>query len=169
MEQRVDVMGILAAARRIEEYGIEFYDRFSRCARDERGAALLRGLGRDEVQHKEHVEKEMRRISPDVDPGDVEPAPGLSGIAPEAAFPFPPDRCMTLEDEIKALEIGIGVEVSSTKMYQEASRLVDDAQVKALLERLASIEDGHRRLLEENLYMLRNEGSWYGYTPILEG
>jgi len=169
MERGVDVMGILAAARGIEVFGIEFYRRFSECAREEKGAALLRGLGRDEEQHKEHVEREMRRISPDIDPADVEPARALVGVVPEEAFPFPPDRCLRLEDEIRALEIGIQVEVRSTQMYRGASQLVDDPQVKALLERLASIEDGHRRLLEENMYLLRNEGAWYGYSPILEG
>ncbi|HNU36082.1 MAG TPA: hypothetical protein PKJ15_05740, partial [Methanomassiliicoccales archaeon] len=68
MAESVDVLGILAAARQIEVFGIEFYRRFSECVRDENGSALLRGLGRDEEQHKEHVEMEMRRLAPDRDP-----------------------------------------------------------------------------------------------------
>jgi rubrerythrin len=169
MAESVDVLGILAAARQIEEFGIEFYRRFSECVRDENGAALLRGLGRDEEQHKEHVEREMRRLSPDMDPAKVSPGRSLLGIVPEKAFPFPPDRCMTLEDEVKALEIGIQVEVSSVKMYRGAALLVEEPGVKGLLEKLTGIEEGHRKLLEESMQLLRDKGAWYGYSPILEG
>ncbi len=165
----VDVMGILSAARQIEIFGIEFYRRFSQCAREERGAALLRGLGRDEEHHKEYVEREMRRISPGTDPASVPPARSYLGILPEEVFPFPPERCMSLEDEIAALEVGIRVEESSVRMYTEAAQKVDEPGVKALLTKLTGIEEGHRKLLEDNMYMLRNEGAWYGYTPILEG
>ncbi|KAF5065827.1 hypothetical protein DSECCO2_269940 [anaerobic digester metagenome] len=169
MAESVDVLGILAAARQIEEFGIEFYRRFSECVRDENGAALLRGLGRDEEQHKEHVEREMRRLSPDMDPAKVSPGRSLLGIVPEKAFPFPPDRCLTLEDEVKALEVGIQVEVSSVKMYRGAALLVEEPGVKGLLEKLTGIEEGHRKLLEESMQLLRDKGAWYGYSPILEG
>jgi len=159
----------LAAARQIEEFGIEFYRRFSECAREEKGAALLRGLARDEVQHKEYIEKEMRRISPGTELATVVPGRSLLKIVPEKAFPFPPDRCLTLEDEIAALEIGIQVEIGSIKMYRGAALMVEEPGVKVLLEKLSHVEEGHRKLLEENMYMLRNEGAWYGYSPILEG
>lgn len=169
MAESIDVLGILAAARQIEVFGIEFYRRFSECVEDENGSALLRGLGRDEEQHKEHVEREMRRVAPDRDPAGVSPGRSLLGIVPENAFPFPPDRCLTLEDELKALEIGIQVEISSAKMYRGAALLVEEPGVKALLERLTEVEDGHRRLLEESMQLLRDRGAWYGYSPILEG
>lgn len=169
MAESVDVLGILAAARQIEVFGMEFYRRFSECVRDENGSALLRGLGRDEEQHKEHVEREMRRVAPDKDPASVSPGRSILGIVPDKAFPFPPDRCLTLEDEIKALEVGIQVEISSVKMYQGAALMVEEPGVKRLLQKLTDIEDGHRKLLEENMHLLRDKGAWYGYSPILEG
>ncbi len=165
----VETLAILAAALRIEEFGIQFYRRFSECVGDENGSALLRGLGRDEEQHKEQVEREMRRVAPDRDPAEVAPGRSLLGIVPEKAFPFPPDRCLTLEDEIKALEVGIQVEMSSINMYREAALMVEEPGVKRLLQRLTEIEDGHRKLLEESMQLLRDKGAWYGYTPILEG
>jgi len=159
----------LSSALSVERFGIEFYRRFSECVDDENGAALLRGLGRDEENHKEKVELEMRRIAPGVEPDSVAPARSLLGIVPEQAFPFPPDRCLTLEDEIKALEIGIQVEMSSIKMYRGAAMLVGEPGVKRLLEKLTEIEEGHRKLLEESMHLLRDKGAWYGYSPILEG
>jgi len=162
-------LSILSSALGVEKFGIEFYRRFSECVEDENGAALLRGLGRDEEMHKEHVEREMRRLAPTVDPESVSPAVSLLGIVPEKAFPFPPDRCMTLEDEIKALDVGIQVEISSVKIYRDAALMVDEPEVKGLLEKLTEIEDGHRKLLEESMQLLRDKGAWYGYSPILEG
>lgn len=164
-----NTMEILAAARRIEEFGIKFYQRFSECAREERGAALLRGLARDEMMHLQHIENEMRRISPGTDLADVSPAESLLGIAPEAAFPFPTGNCMTLEGEIAAMETGIQVEIASVKMYKRSVKMVDEPGAKGLLERLSHIEERHRNLLERNLELLKDEGAWYGYTPILEG
>jgi rubrerythrin len=126
-------------------------------------------LGRDEEQHREHVEREMRRVAPDREPADVSPGRSLLGIVPEKAFPFPPDQCMTLEDEIKALEVGIQVEISSVKMYRGAALMVDEPGVKRLLQKLTEIEEGHRKLLEESMQLLRDKGAWYGYSPLLEG
>ena len=162
-------LSILSSALGVEKFGIEFYRRFSECVDDDDGAALLRGLGRDEEQHKEQVEREMRRIAPDVKPESIAPARSLLGIVPENVFPFPPDRCLTMEDELKALEIGIQVEISSAKMYRGAALLVEEPGVKLLLEKLTAIEDGHRKLLEESMQRLRDQGTWYGYSPILEG
>ncbi|NLX46639.1 MAG: ferritin family protein [Euryarchaeota archaeon] len=159
----------MSSALSVEKFGIEFYRRFSECVSDENGAALLRGLGRDEETHREQVEREMRRMAPDVEPGSVAPARTLLGIVPENAFPFPPDRCMTLEDEIKALEVGIQVEISSSKMYRGAALIVEEPGTRKLLESLADIEEGHRKLLEDSMRMLRDQGAWYGYSPILEG
>jgi hypothetical protein len=39
----------------------------------------------------------------------------------------------------------------------------------ALFNELVDWEKEHLELLKENLRMLKNEGSWYGYVPILEG
>jgi rubrerythrin len=169
MTEKLDPMNVLAAARQIEVFGIEFYRRFSECVREENGAALLRGLERDEIHHKEFIEKEMRRLAPSADPAMVRPGLPIEGIVPERAFPFPPDRCLSLENEIEALKVGIQVEMSSVAMYREAALRVDEPGVKTLLEKLTHVEEGHRKLLEDNMYLLENEGAWYGYSPILEG
>jgi rubrerythrin len=76
---------------------------------------------------------------------------------------------MTLEDEVRALEVGIQVEISSVKMYRGAAIMVEEPGVKRLLQQLTEIEDGHRKLLEDSMQLLRDKGAWYGYSPILEG
>jgi rubrerythrin len=74
-----------------------------------------------------------------------------------------------VNDEIRAVNIGIDVEKASVKMYQEASAMVDDVRIKNILITLTRIEEKHKILLESSLMILKTEGSWYAYTPILDG
>ncbi len=162
-------MEILASARRIEEFGIEFYRRFSECAREEKGAALLRGLARDEKAHLQHVEDEMRRIAPGTEPSSVCPNGSVLGIDPAAAFPFPPERCLTVDDEVVAMETGIKVEIEELGTDPMSNKIAVEFNAKSPSLDVTRIEEGHRDLLNKNLQLLKDEGAWYGYTPILEG
>jgi rubrerythrin len=166
----VSVLSILSAARQIEIFGIQFYSKIGTCVADENGKALMRSLGADERTHKETIEEVMQHLSPGTDLDEVEPEKGLLDILPEKVFPFPPEgTCLTVKDEIRAVNIGIDVEIASVKMYQEAARLVDDLRIKNILITLTKIEEKHKILLESSLMMLKTEGSWYAYTPILDG
>ena len=76
---------------------------------------------------------------------------------------------MTSQDEIEALEAAIEVEKRSARLYEEVAAAADDHELRSIMERLARWERGHQRILEDNLHYLRRGGSWYGYTPILDG
>ncbi|MDD1773028.1 MAG: ferritin family protein [Methanomassiliicoccales archaeon] len=165
-----DQLSILAAAIEVEKFGYDLYMNMGECVKDKRGAALLRGLAQDEKEHRRILEDEIARISPSVDIPSIKPAKEYLKLIPDRVFPAELGRrCSTLEGEIEAVEIGIKVEVSSMQMYSEAVGLVSDARTKALLGDLGKWEGTHKTALEQNLHMLRTEGSWYGYTPILEG
>jgi rubrerythrin len=166
----ITVLSILAAARQIEIFGIQFYSKVATCVVDENGKALMRSLGADERTHKETIEEMMQHLSPGLDLDEVEPAKEFLDILPSKVFPFPPEgTCLTVNDEIRAVNIGIDVEKASVKMYQEASAMVDDLRIKNILITLTQIEEKHKILLESSLMMLKTEGSWYAYTPILDG
>ena len=92
------------------------------------------------------------------------------GVIPDKVFPFMERNvCLTVKEEIQALEVGIDVEKRSIQMYDEAAESASEPGVKARLKQLSGIENGHLQLLQENVHMLKLEGSWYGYSPILEG
>jgi rubrerythrin len=166
----VTVLSILSAARQIEIFGIQFYSKVATCISDENGKALMRSLGADERTHKETIEEVMRHLAPDIDLDGVEPAQKFLNILPDKVFPFPPEgACLTVKDEIRAVQIGVDVEVASVKMYQDAAAMVDDARIRNILVTLTRIEEKHKILLESSLLALKTDGSWYAYTPILEG
>jgi rubrerythrin len=164
------ILSILAAAREIEIFGIQFYSKVTTCVRDENGKAIMRSLGSDERQHKETIEEVMNHLSPGLDLDEVVPDKELLDIIPKKVFPFPPEgTCLTVKDEIRAVEIGIDVETASVKMYQDATGQVEDQRIKNILITLTKIEEKHKILLESSLLALKTEGSWYAYTPILDG
>jgi rubrerythrin len=162
-------VAILKAAVEIEKFGIEFYHNFSICVKEAQGAALLRSLMEDEKKHKAILEKQIAHLQSRCDVSCVQPSPEYLAIVPSRVFIPKQDSCVLLQDEIAALEKGLEVEKKSIAMYVEAEERVDDAQLKNTLHSLANWEVTHRDLLEENLRLLRLEGAWYGYGPILEG
>ena len=166
----VTVLSVLSAARQIEIFGIEFYAKVATCVADENGKALMRSLGADERTHKETIEEVMLHLAPGVDLDGIEPEQKLLNILPKKVFPFPPEgACLNVKDEIRAVQIGLDVEIASVRMYQDATALVEDARIRNILITLTKIEEKHRILLESSLLMLKTDGSWYAYTPILEG
>ncbi len=162
-------ISILKAGLEIEKFGIEFYRNFSTCVKEERGAALLRSLMEDEIKHKAVLEKEIAHFKSICDESCVQPSPDYLDIVPSRVFIPRPDSCMLLQDEINALERGLEVEKRSIAMYVEAEGKVDDVRLKGTLHSLADWEVTHRDLLEKNLRLLKLEGAWYGYGPILDG
>ena len=159
-------LSALAAAWRIEDHGIGLYTAMSERVRDKEGKMILKSLAQDEAQHRAWLEKEIDRIFPGRRARDIEPEPAY-GITPSKVFTLPEE--MTPEDEIAGLEAAIEVEKRSVRLYEDVAAAAEDQELKGLMLRLARWERSHQRILEDNLHYLRRGGSWYGYTPILDG
>jgi rubrerythrin len=61
--QKETLLDILTEAIAIEIYGREYYSIFSELVEEEKVKAILRGLARDEGEHRELLEKEYKKIS----------------------------------------------------------------------------------------------------------
>jgi rubrerythrin len=163
-------LGLLAAAVRVETYGRDFYQRMSECVKDKEGKLILRSLANDEKEHRVWLLRQIDRIFPGKDVETIRPDTRYAGVVPQKAFGHVPEgQCLSAKDEIKAVEMAIGVEKASVQMYTEVADLTQDPELKALMQRLAKWEKGHQKILEDNLDYLKKGGSWYGYTPILDG
>ncbi|MCE5295499.1 MAG: ferritin family protein [Euryarchaeota archaeon] len=163
-------LDVLNAALAIEEFGIEFYHRLEECIGEEEGKALMRSLARDEAQHRQLILGEISMVAGGKEVVAKEVDLSGYGIVPSKVFrSLPKDRCLTLEEEMEALNVGMEVERNSITMYAVAAKGAVHVGVRERLLQLEGIEKGHLKLLEENAHMLKTGGSWYGYTPILEG
>jgi rubrerythrin len=161
-------LSVLQAAVEIEEFGIRFYQRLEECIAETEGKALMRSLAHDEASHKEIILREMGKLQ--AAGSHIVADRRYADIVPEKVFAsLPQDRCLTVKEQIEVLEVGMDVERRSIEMYNKAATAAMDAEVRGVLERLVHIEEGHLKLLEDGAYNLRMEGSWYGYSPLLEG
>lgn len=156
------LLEILEDAISIEIYGQEYYSIFSDLVSEENIKALFRGLSRDEIEHRELLEKEYKKIA-----GEEIEIKVLSEENREKAKRIFPESLETLDiKETKdALEMGIRTEERSIEFYSSSMKKTDNESSKDLFLKLVDVEKGHKDTLEDALYYLDQEGTWYGYAP----
>ncbi len=166
-ENNGKILDILKEAISIEIYGMEYYSIFGELVEDENAKSLLKGLARDEGEHREHLEKEYKKLTGkpvDIKILDKENREKARQIFPESLEP------LGIEETKDVLKLGIRTEERSIELYSNSAKRTDAGGSKELFLRLAVFEKGHKELLEDALYYLDQEGSWYGYSPpTLEG
>lgn len=155
------LLDILKEAISIEIYGTEYYSIFSELVEDERAKAVFRGLARDEGEHKELLEKEYKNISgKSIDIGAMEEnREKARRIFPESLEP------LGIAETKDVLKLGIRTEERSIELYSKSVQKTDVKSSKELFLKLVHFENGHKETLEDALYYLEQEGSWYGYSP----
>jgi rubrerythrin len=160
-----DPKQILAAAIEFERFGVEYYMRFNQLVADDKAKALMKSLSNDEKDHASILEKELKTLG-----GSFAAPPkemvdkGLSEIFPKSTK----KNSITVNDSVEAIKVGIKTEQNSIDFYSRNGKAAGPA-LKGIFAKLQKMEEGHKELLEENLRYLQNDGSWYGYVPILEG
>jgi len=166
-ENNLKIPDILKEAISIEIYGMEYYSMFGELVEDENAKSLMRGLARDEGEHREHLEKEYKKVSGkpvDIKTLDKENREKARQIFPESMEP------LGIEETKDVLKLGIRTEERSIELYSNSAKRTDAGGSKDLFLKLADFEKGHKELLEDALYYLDQGGSWYGYSPpTLEG
>lgn len=156
------LLEILKEAISIEIYGMEYYSIFSELVEDEKAKAIFRGLARDEGEHRELIEKEYKKMAGkpiDIKELNEENREKARRIFPESLEP------MGIGETKDVLTLGIRTEKRSIELYSTGAQKIDNKSSKELFLKLAHFEEGHKKTLEDALYYLEQEGSWYGYSP----
>ncbi len=158
-----ELLGILKEAISIEIYGKEYYSIFGELIEDEKAKSLFRGLARDEGEHRSLIEKEYIKVTGkpfDVGVLDEENKRKARLVFPESLEP------MEIEETKDILKLGIRTEERSIELYSSSAQNQDIARSsKDLFLKLVDFEKEHKRTLEDALYYLDQEGTWYGYSP----
>lgn len=128
-------------AAEVERAGARFYGMLAERASDEKARAFFRKLADDEVRHAEELERQGHELGEQFDNAlseacvkQVEQAPGwehTEEISPEQAF------AIALEAE------------NSAFLYYDSIADFAAGEVKAFLERLAKMEEGHAEVLRQ--------------------
>jgi len=156
------LLDILKEAIAIEIYGKEYYSIFSELVEEEKAKAIFRGLARDEAEHRELIEKEYKKIAGkpiDLKLLDEENREKARRIFPESLEP------MGIGETKDVLTLGIRTEKRSIELYSKSAQKTDIKSSKDLFLKLVGIEQGHKSILQDAMYYLDQEGTWYGYSP----
>jgi rubrerythrin len=161
------LLNILMDAISIEIFGKEYYLKCSELVKDKNAKSIFKGLSRDKEELRDFFEKEYRKIS-----GWSNEIGGLDEEKREKAnriFPEPYDSLSLIEAK-NVLKIGIRTEERSIELYSKSAKKINDSSGKNFYLKIVNYKEGYKKMLEDALYYLEQEGSWYGYCPsIMEG
>jgi len=157
-----NILDILKEAISIEIYGKEYYSIFSEVVEEENAKSIFKGLAGDEGDHRVLLEKEYRKVSgKSLEAGvmDEKNREKARQVFPESLEP------MNITETQEALKIGIRTEERSIELYSNSAQETGIRSSKDLFLTLVDFEKEHKKILEDALYYLGQEGSWYGYSP----
>jgi rubrerythrin len=165
--------GILRRGMSLERDGYNFYTQAAERASGKRGKATFLDLAAQEKEHLRLLLAEYRALEEGrgwlpyeeamqadfaLDPAN----PDLPGEEPpEPPLVFTPDREVSLEGDIAALEFGLETEQISRDLYAQGAKETDNPQARQTYEFLASQEEAHYRLLQNTLDYLTQNQTWW--------
>jgi rubrerythrin len=165
--------GVLRRGMSLERDGYNFYTLAADRASGERGRAMFLDLASQEKDHLRLLLAEYRALDEGkgwlsyeeamqadfpLDPT----APDLPGEEPPEPLPvFTPDRDVSLEGDIAALEFGLETERISRELYAQAAQETDDAHAREAYQFLTHQEEQHYQLLQNTLEYLTQNQTWW--------
>lgn len=166
-------LGILRRGMSLERDGYRFYMQAAERASDERGRRMFQDLARQEADHLRLLLAEYRSLEAGqgwlpyqramqadfpLDPA----APDLPGEEPPEPMPvFTPDRPISLEGDIAALEFGLETERLSRELYARAAEEMAEPNAVEAYRFLTRQEEAHYRLLQDTHEYLTQNRTWW--------
>jgi rubrerythrin len=163
---------ILQRAIDIEVFGYNYYNKLKNLVDNNRGKGLLGFLANAEEEHQDYLKKTCKNLGHE--PEDTDLGNLISDVLMDEGLQKIFNGLMEKDklenvDAIEAIKLGMEVEANSIKFYKNNAEKTPEPDIAKLFTDLTNWEKEHLDLLKENLRMLKDEGVWYGYTPILEG
>lgn len=152
------LLDILKEAIAIEIYGKEYYSIFAEVVEDENAKSMFVRLAKEEEKHREIVEKEYRKLAgKPIEISVLDEESRARCVFPESL------EAMSITETKDVLRLGVRTEERSIEVYSMGAQENRDSSSKELFLKLVQFEEGHKQTLEDALYYLEQEGTWYGY------
>ncbi|UCG68359.1 MAG: ferritin family protein [Thermoplasmata archaeon] len=167
-----EIIEILHRAIEIEVFGNYYYNKINSGLEDREGKALFKNLANAEEEHIETLSKMLNQYGGETRKTEIDNviATILMEEGIENIFKGLMEKdILEKVDALEAMKLGMEVEARSIAFYSKNAEKSPKADVAALFTKLSNWEKEHLDLLKENHRMLKDEGVWYGYVPILEG
>lgn len=167
--------GVLRRGMSLEREGYKFYMQVAERASDPRGSDMFRDLAHQEVDHLKLLLVEYQALDEggdwlpydvamdqdiDLDPVD----PDLPGEEPPAEYQLPvftPEREVSLEGDLAALDFGLETEDITRTLYAEGAEQTDDERAREAFGFLVKQEEHHYELLDSTREYLSENETWW--------
>ncbi|MFH1010108.1 MAG: ferritin family protein [bacterium] len=158
----------IAKAIQAEADGYHFYMMAARTTKDPKGREVFETLAREELDHQQFLRTQYKALSETGKPDSrvhLGNRTDLSGMSPIFSEQIQ-SRVREAHYEMSALSIGIQLELSSIKFYQEEAKAASDAFVQTFYTELVEWETGHyRALLRQQEALKESYWSESGFAP----
>ena len=154
--EREDLKAI-EVAMKAEKEASQFYSKLSRKTTDPRGREMLQQLSEFEINHYDKLKELATSLQ---EKGEWIVYPGTS--LKKRTLPVKPNKLKNQEQltDMDALKLAIQEERKAGAYYRSMAELARDSRGKDMYKRLASEEELHERLLNDQFYSLHNTGIW---------
>ncbi len=157
-------MDALSKALKLEQDGHAFYRQAAERVNDATCKQTFASLAEEEQVHEAMIARQMQALREE---GGFVEIPGLAaGEFDLSRRLFPPtsteveSRVSNMSTELEALQMALGVEVTSYDFYRQAAQRTEDAEGAAMYRWLAGAELTHFNLLMSNYEAINQHASW---------
>ncbi len=146
-------------ARKLELDGIEFYEKLAQNCPSPAGRQMFSSFASDEKRHLRVVKQLAEGLGADMSEYPM-PRESIRTLFTEAAGELG-DYAEATDDEKDAVEVALGMETESYKLYTNSADNAEDDKARELFERLAREENQHYEMLENTLEYLNANQEWF--------
>ena len=154
---------IIRTAIKMEEDGVEFYQKAARETSHPFGKRMFLSFAEDEKRHL----TVLKNILTDLKFSDFDqffqektPRQKIKTVFREVKNQVK-ERIAANADELEALKIGMDMESKSSEFYQAALEKTQDSHLKPFIRRLIEEEKEHYQLLQNTYSYLEDSGDWF--------
>lgn len=158
-----ELAAILKTAIEVEENGYRTFAKFAEATQDESGKKMFQRLAKDEIEHRQILEKQLKQLSEGGSWQSIHiPPSSVEKLIPAIRDKAKRTRGESGVAELDALNTALDLERSAAQFFRDKADEVTNPEAKALFHRLAEWEDAHFELIQAELDNIKNTGLWFG-------
>lgn len=158
-----EMVRVLKTAIEVEKNGYETFKKLADKTADAEGKRMFGQLAKDEVEHRELLEKQLAHL----EAGGSVKSVVIPKSEVESLIPAIREKQKRIKGEaglgaVDALTTALDLERKAGNFFREKAAELASQELKAMFMRLAEWEDSHYDLIQAELDSINNTGMWFG-------
>lgn len=158
-----EMVAVLKTAIEVEKNGYTTFRDLAARTADETGKRMFTQLAKDEIEHKELLEKQLQSLQAG---GSVRkvviPRSAVESLIPALREKQQRIKGEAAAGEVDALTTALDLERKAGRFFREKADETGSPELREMFLRLAEWEDSHYDLIQAELDSINNSGMWFG-------